>query len=314
MLHRLPTDSFRFRKHISVEDLLKHADAFPPMLIHNYDRGLNLDGTFTYRTAHEQQGCLEYTQLYRDGRIEAFSGAITGAGGHQFLAIQDCERTLLKGVKTFLAGYKTIGVKPPIWVFVTIVGVNKARVSNEFPGRPIDRDRLIFPEFQIANFDACVRELIRPISELLWNSVGIPKSTSFDTIAHMPGAKGGCPSSQSPPVGNRMRLRAPWFTQRERGRLRCRHCDSQFSRCSSARHSDRQAPVAVDFRDALRIMADVCQESLRGRRLLRSSGRRLGFGARAEIANDGSLDARRIEWALPVQADDAIERRPVPPG
>jgi hypothetical protein len=183
VLHLLPVASFRFVKQIPVEELLKHRDQFPPMLVHNYNHGLNLDGVFTYRTAQEQQGCLEYTQLYRDGRIEAFSADVTYPDDRQFFMIQDCERMLCKGLKTFLAGYKTIGIKPPIWAFITLTGVNKTRIPNGFNARPIDRDRLVFPEFQITDLEASVRELIRPISGLLWNAVGIEKSPSFDTVA-----------------------------------------------------------------------------------------------------------------------------------
>jgi hypothetical protein len=78
-----------------------------------------------------------------------------------------------------------LGVEPPFYVMLTMIGVKGYTMMenpSDFPlgeiphGNPIDRDPLVLPEIMIDSFSTDIIEATKSIFDALWNAAGWPES------------------------------------------------------------------------------------------------------------------------------------------
>src|SRR5258708_17209706 len=183
VVHCVPLDSFApSRRQFDIIRL----QGGPLPLINGRSGGtnqINLNGIIT----HSGIGTKEYTQLYRDGSIEAVEGAwlnITSEDKRCYphLAIE-------WGIFRFLDGalklQKFLGVDPPIMVAITLVSTEELRLFQDYPfsipvGNPIMESDLILPETVIDNYEESVGKILKPMFDLVWNACGQLKSPHLD--------------------------------------------------------------------------------------------------------------------------------------
>lgn len=189
ILHLIPVSSFRSRQRFDVTSSHDFATKFTPIVAQNWDYRVNLDGHVNYAGGSNEGGCFSYTQFFRNGIIEAVLSDIVrvAEGGAKIMEAEYYERSLtqrLRLMDQFMNGYRELEIEPPIWCFLSFVGVKGARIPAEgyFPDerREIDRDVLLLPEENIGNLGASGTSILRPLFDLVWNASGYARSPNFD--------------------------------------------------------------------------------------------------------------------------------------
>lgn len=188
VFHMIPLESFRSRIALRIHDVMAFAQKFPPIgsqHIGGYRPRLNFDGIVLYSGGNRESDVSTYTQLYRNGMVEAVTDNISyEEDGKTLLAPNWYEASLIHELGLYLKSYKALSVSPPIWCFMTLTGVNGASV--QYPGwyrhtpHSIDRPDLAVPEFVVDDLDASPIDVLRPAFDLIWNALGLPCSFNFD--------------------------------------------------------------------------------------------------------------------------------------
>ncbi|MEM6692831.1 MAG: hypothetical protein AAF664_25610, partial [Planctomycetota bacterium] len=181
--------SFRSRQRFDLSDRQHQPSLFPPLNATSWDDRLNLDGTVSYSGRDEGDGFRSYTQFFHNGIVEGVQTEIVAE-------TEDRGKLLLAGhyeygltyrpasMTRYMKGLRELGVEPPIWCFISLVGVKGARIptSGYFSDerRDIDRDVLLLPETIIDDLDRDALDVLRPSFDLVWNASGYSGTSNFD--------------------------------------------------------------------------------------------------------------------------------------
>ena len=95
------------------------------------------------------------------------------------------EQELIKSFTDYLSLLKTLNVEPPIFIFLTLLGVKgfslalkRGHYDNE--GYKIDREILPLPEVVIDNYDVSAEKVLQPCFDSIWNACGFPRDLYYD--------------------------------------------------------------------------------------------------------------------------------------
>ena len=128
----------------------------------------------------------QYAQVFRTGIIEAvdafgLSGPIKKISGY------DYDSRIVDHTKGFVANCKQLGIEPPLFLMISMIGVRGFTISIDARGgtsiadfRPIDRDGLFLPDTQIDDYDMPMEEILKPMLDSLWNAAGWAHSHSYN--------------------------------------------------------------------------------------------------------------------------------------
>ena len=148
----------------------------------------NSDGMVTF-DRHTTPTPSAYVQLHRNGIIEAVADDVTwfhpsDTQKQNRYFNHDYIRMVPARIKNYFELYCRIGVPPPVWFFMSFIGLDGSRVwCNDFlrsPGRPIREKILLTPGQEIKDFGVEIKSLIEPGFAKLWNAAGYPNCTAFD--------------------------------------------------------------------------------------------------------------------------------------
>ena len=123
-------------------------------------------------------------QIVRNGSIAAVEGWLLRSDGKK-LIYGDNEKELIKSFKSYLNTLNALTVEPPMFVFLTLLGVKGySMVVRESYGRTesytIDRDVLQLPEAVIENYDGSADKILRPCFDAIWNACGYPRDLYYN--------------------------------------------------------------------------------------------------------------------------------------
>ncbi len=188
VLHLIPLQSFEPGRFLDLSSLQQDFELKPL-----YARGSstscrhNFDGVLKTATS-PPVGTYGYLQIFRNGILETVdTGLLSVRDGKKYIPSVTFERELGETVKKYLRSQSAIGVQPPVYVALSLMGVqgyymsvNEARYyRSDFSDAGIDRDELVLPE--IAATDPAVNpfELLKPIFDIVWNAAGWPESHNY---------------------------------------------------------------------------------------------------------------------------------------
>lgn len=154
---------------------------------YSYSR-LNVDGVLNYEG---RESVRAYSQLFRDGRLEAAMPEVSfplerqQKNGVHCLRDSTCEQAVFNTVGSYLRFCKGIGLEAPIWMFSALVGCKGVRICTDMSFHDmseyaIDRSPVWFPAVEIASLDVEPMKLLRPWCDILWQACGMERSFSFD--------------------------------------------------------------------------------------------------------------------------------------
>jgi hypothetical protein len=187
VMHALPLESFTSSLQLDVGALYHDFVQIRPIGSSGLSRRINLDGLVTYSGGSP---AASYAQLYRSGMIETVSASIVGERqGRRFLPSIAFEDVLIKSLNDYLRLFPTLGVAPPIYVFLSFVGVKGVWMGagtdffNEDENHyPIDKEVIALSEVVVNDYTEDAAALLRPALNLVWNACGYSKSPNFDQV------------------------------------------------------------------------------------------------------------------------------------
>jgi Putative DNA-binding domain len=190
-IHVLPLSSFSTSFRIDAKSLLAlkeggYSNLFSPFASHGWHHRINLDGVVAYST--QQEVVRKYTQMYRDGRIEAVECDIlprTDTDRQKILPMYYIEDQTMKCVVKMLRLLSEFELQPPFFVFLSLVGVRGFTVSKPrdhffLDTAPITQNELLLPEAIIESASENLQHKFRPIFDMIWNAAGVSRSLHFD--------------------------------------------------------------------------------------------------------------------------------------
>jgi hypothetical protein len=153
-----------------------------PMRAGAWSHRLNFDGFLTYDSLGQN-----YVQLYRSGMIESVSSIgskVAPPERKDSLPSLAIERDLISGAEQYLRALRDLGVQPPVFVLLSLLGVKgKYLARNNWfygPTPVIDRDILPLPSVLMEDFDVSLPQALKPAIDLLWQASGYSNSPNFD--------------------------------------------------------------------------------------------------------------------------------------
>jgi len=183
VLHLIPIISFNPAQSYDISKIASNPTSMPPIHSGGWNWRYNLDGFLTH--SEDQEGkTYSYVQLFRNGIIEAVEGWLLRSDGKK-LIYGDDEKELIKSFKSYLNILNALTVEPPMFVFLTLLGVKGySMVVRESYGRTesytIDRDLLLLPEVIIESCNVRAQDVLRPCFDSIWNACGFPKDLYYN--------------------------------------------------------------------------------------------------------------------------------------
>jgi hypothetical protein len=184
VLHCIPIESFAGPASYDVMPFYDKPLGLKPMGATSWDRRLNLDGVVTFGGSAPS---YSYTQVYRNGTIEAVEGRILSSvyAGESIIPSRSYEQHLRRYLSYCFRLLLELGASSPVAValtFVQVRGLKLATNRNGYDeyGEPIATDTLILPETVVADLLIPADKVLRPLFDLVWNASGFPRSLNFD--------------------------------------------------------------------------------------------------------------------------------------
>ena len=184
-LHLIPITSFNPAQAYDIGGVVSGSIKMVPIYCSGWNDRYNLDGVLAYSWGKEKKS-HSYVQLFRNGIIEAVEGSLLEPQEEQLVIPSIAyERELISSLKEYLSVLKTLNVEPPIFIFLTLLGVKgfslalkRGHYDNE--GYKIDREILPLPEVVIDNYDVSAEKVLQPCFDSIWNACGFPRDLYYD--------------------------------------------------------------------------------------------------------------------------------------
>ncbi|HLP87337.1 MAG TPA: ATP-binding protein [Nostocaceae cyanobacterium] len=188
-LHLIPVTSFNFSH---IYDLNK-VDSYKELLLtisseNSRQCKYNMDGLLYYNVIGNQ--AYSYVQFLRNGIIESVWKQLNlSKESENLLDSNRIELELIKVLSSYLNFLKKIETEPPIFIFLTIMGVKEHYifVSRQYHlfkkfQDNIDRDILWIPEVIIDNYEVEASKILKPCFDLMWNAGGFKGSLNYNEL------------------------------------------------------------------------------------------------------------------------------------
>jgi len=186
-LHIVPFVAFDPAVRFDVSALFDDVIRLGPIHSSSWNRRHNFDGLLAYEVPREGDFAFTYLQIFRNGMIEAVEAdMLRPRNGRHIIPGVAYEEELLTALSRFVDIQKKIGVEPPLFIMLSLIGVSGYTIathpSDPIPYRTqlIDRDTLIIPEVLLDSFEFEPGEVMRPLFDSIWNAAGWPGSTNYN--------------------------------------------------------------------------------------------------------------------------------------
>jgi hypothetical protein len=193
VLHLVPFDAFTAQAHYDLSWFSDHpvelARAGRWLASCGFERSrYNFDGLVVYFPHSRETEPREwYIQCFRNGIIEIVTmerNRINRGEGEEPIMIE-YEGWASSAVKKYLKMLGDMGVAPPVFVLLTLLGVKGHKLSRSDPdcpgvidssfGDPFKEDNLVLPEIVMEDFECDVSKKMEPAFEIVWNAAGLPR-------------------------------------------------------------------------------------------------------------------------------------------
>jgi len=188
VLHIVPFGAFDPGSKVDISSLGSETWRLKPINGSVGGQRYNLDGFVTYDHTHARPG-RSYVQLFHSGIIEAVETSILSVseGETPYIPSVLYERELLAVMPIYLSVQQRLGVAPPLFVMLTLLGVSGFIMAVKHGidrfgdlAYPIDRDAVLVPEVLIESLGVDLARAMRPIFDSVWNAAGWARSMNYD--------------------------------------------------------------------------------------------------------------------------------------
>jgi hypothetical protein len=182
VLHIIPFDSFNPGQSYDIDKIAQDTFKLRPIYNSPDIPRYNIDGILAKSSPYN--GKIEsYTQLFRNGIIEAATNSLMGRGR---ISRRFHEEQLIKYLQLYLEILQNINVESPLIISLTLIGVNgfKMEPNNRSFGsdeeEEIDRNVIILPEVIIENYESKPDQILKPCFDAIYNACGYSRSENYN--------------------------------------------------------------------------------------------------------------------------------------
>jgi Schlafen, AlbA_2 len=193
VLHLVPMSSLTGAQQFHVAEIYTRRQQLEPVSFESTSHRVNFDGVVIFRIDADSPRCDAYVQAFRNGTIEAIETAeFEEANGKKFILSLAFEKNLISATTRFLKLQANLGIPPPIFVMISLLGVKGFTMRTNDPHQsvrttPIDRDVLLLPEIIVEEFDQEPSSLLRPVFDAVWQAAGFLRSAYYDANGNWKG-------------------------------------------------------------------------------------------------------------------------------
>ncbi|MCK4822677.1 hypothetical protein KA005_43340, partial [bacterium] len=181
-LHIVPLSAF-MPELLDIIPNLNHPSEFRPLGAHGWNHKRNIDGVVTY-SGRRGELSNSYCQLYRSGIIETVVVLAPWEDGRLILPSEWYEKEILEFVKSYLSIIKRIGIDPPFYIFVSLLGMKEYHLGVGYDtfsrGDSLNKEIAMLPEAIIEDITDDPAKLLRPVFDMIWNAFGYERSFNYD--------------------------------------------------------------------------------------------------------------------------------------
>ncbi len=165
ILHVVPFSHFVPGQVISISDVVRNTQSFPPLgTTLRQDWRINFEGFVTLSNSLERAETQRaYVQLFRSGAIEAVASSISNA--KRFVNVVDIARMIVGHLYLYSGALRDCGVQPPFAVMASLIGLDKMMlttgrrsITGQTERQIADRDQFHFTEVILENVPATIEE------------------------------------------------------------------------------------------------------------------------------------------------------------
>jgi hypothetical protein len=193
VLHLLPIAALDPTTQIDTAPLPYRGRELLPLNVEEYRSRHNLDGFLTHAAYDELMAPTSYLQIFRSGAMEAVESSLLEYNNdHEracnikpnfWIASTAVERILIVALQRFLKVEQSLGLEPPIFVMLSLVGVKGYGVLSEWSQREksyrFDRDTLLLPDAVANGFDDHPDVLLQPAFDAIWQATGFERCRHY---------------------------------------------------------------------------------------------------------------------------------------
>lgn len=185
VLHLVPFESFGSTREFAVLSLRHSPQRLGPLTTAGGSSNrINLEGLIVFSIL-DQGSTVSYVQFYRNGILEVVDFlARTVRNGETFIS-SSYERRVLGFLQGKLPVLQELGIQPPIFVFMTLIGVKGASMGinrSRYPvleTTPINREILFLGEATLEGFEQDPASIMKPVFDQVWNASGVEQSHNY---------------------------------------------------------------------------------------------------------------------------------------
>jgi len=187
VLHIVPLEAFDPAARFDLSILASNLRNLRPINASGTSFRYNLDGFLTFSVVEPPRTASSYVQVFRNGIIEAVEASLLDDRDAGIPSLS-YEQELLEALPRFLCCQEQLGVKPPLFIMATMLGVRgyTLAVSKRLSGigrrhvHHIDRDVLTVPEVLVESFDCDPHQIMKPVFDAVWNAAGWKRSMNYN--------------------------------------------------------------------------------------------------------------------------------------
>lgn len=193
VLHLIPFSSFypSGNESINFNIVPENYYKIPPLYSGiSYNR-YNLEGYINFGSIREDGSCAGYVQIFRNGIFESVNSSMLChpdyADNRCFIPSTLVEREIVEKLGRYFSYQKTMGVIPPIALFLSflnIYGYFLAVKGNLDPFEEkkynYNRENLLLPELIFEDYPDDIPSVMQTIFDILWNAFGWKRSYDYD--------------------------------------------------------------------------------------------------------------------------------------
>ncbi|MBL4673592.1 MAG: ATP-binding protein [Arenicella sp.] len=185
IIHIVPVSAFSGLVNLDLEAVDQVHGSFYPLGASGCNPRYNYHGFVNERGGDFNHG---YTQVFRNGCVEATKGSIVRADEHnRFISGTALEESVFEQVPKYIDGLLKLGVLGPYFIFLTLEGVLNSyyAVNRYWPEDtvPLPENLMKLPEgfLESGNTVLDIHQGMRPTFDALWNALGYSSCQNFNS-------------------------------------------------------------------------------------------------------------------------------------
>lgn len=185
VMHLIPLSDYGATRRLEVGAIHTLHQKFRPIAASGFSWRINLEGYCVYQGG---EICYGYTQVFRDGSIEAVSAStIKEREGRRLIPSLSLVESLVEALSSYMNGLCELEASPPILLQISIVGMKGVelgiRSDYAFEAAQLySRDILSLPSTIIEAFhvDGDYHSVLAEQMNFLWNAFGFERCNYFN--------------------------------------------------------------------------------------------------------------------------------------